>query len=678
MRLTMKLPSPLEVAFAQLASPSASLRKLGAQALCSLQPHGEAAAVREAFRVERDPGVAKWLALTLAQMGDTGSIEVLEGRLRVLEDGDLRDWILVSLNMLRGFAFNRDIVKQLDSSDPASNKEGLILAWRNPHLRADVHEGQRRLLSSADPGVRRWASLSLGSRPDFTADEAILEHLSDPDYLALEWTEHVITGRVPNEALEKLETNLGHKEPRVREWAIKALASSPTPGVYAHLMRHYAVERDEFCRDAILRGLLPVSNTPEVHDFLVRCAKTETSPVTIAALLDIVAANAALRTDETLAVALIEKVRAANSPTLQLAFARSFSAHLSATDIELIRQLDLSPNAKETWSILSALPWETAHGETRGTSAPKRKLRLVMESTNERCDIAVVIAKKEEFRAFLSLFGAYETGVDAQTRKSTYHFELAGIGGRTIHLAALLVGGMGNVRSALWVEKLNRDLRPKIIVNIGIAGGVHEDVTLGDVVVASQVEDYFADAKAVPSQSGLGFEFLLAGEAFKTDVLLVNSIQNLEFSHPDVYAAWQSECATASRTILAEKRTFLIEKTLLREAPALEEGHIASGPVVGAADAFVAWLKAKGDRSYLALEMESAGGAMAIHELAIPAKHLVIRGISDFGDERKRELDAIGRGGLRKLAMQNATRLLLSILASFSWLTADSSEDAAI
>ena len=60
--------------------------------------------------------------------------------------------------------------------------------------------------------------------------------------------------------------------------------------------------------------------------------------------------------------------------------------------------------------------------------------------------------------------------------------------------------------------------------------------------------------------------------------------------------------------------------------------------------------------------MESAGAALALHEGAAKTKFVVIRGISDFGDQRKKNLDNIGRGEIRKLAMQNATRLLLALL----------------
>jgi nucleoside phosphorylase len=60
--------------------------------------------------------------------------------------------------------------------------------------------------------------------------------------------------------------------------------------------------------------------------------------------------------------------------------------------------------------------------------------------------------------------------------------------------------------------------------------------------------------------------------------------------------------------------------------------------------------------------MEGAGMMAAAQRRAKPANTLVLRGISDLADERKSELDKIGGGGLRKLAMTNALDYLLALV----------------
>ncbi len=662
----MKVPTPLELALAQLASRDPTIRKLGAQALCDLRPRQEVTLIQEAFRLERSEGVAKWLALALGKISARSSIAVLSERLKTQPDNDLRHWILVARNMLKRFASNSDVAKLLRSTDPSANKEGLILAWSNPRTRKSTVERQRQLLGSFDPAVRRWASLSLGSRKDFTVDEQILALLKDPDYLALEWTEHVIAGKAPESAIPQLVENLSHQEPRVREWAIKALASTGAYGIYSILMKHYGSEPDDWCRDAVIRSLAPVCGLAEVQDFLAKCARQEASSVIVAALIDVAATSDTLRKDDSFAASLVLKTHRAGSATLRLALTRAFSAHLSADDRDLLHHMGKSESAREAWNFQAALPW-TIGDRQAVLLRPARTSRR--DAVRPRADdrvVGVLIAKKEEFRAFIPLMGTYETIRDPDTGKSLYLFELERKTVRSILVVALFVGGMGTDRSALWAQRLCGEWRPSILANIGIAGGIHEDIRLGDVVVATQVENYIADAKAVPVEGAKKFDFNLAGDAFKTDPVLASTLQNLEFSNAEVFLKWQKGGADASLAIPEHERTELLNRKFLRESPRLEEGHVASGPIVGAADAFVKWLKEKADRSFLALEMESAGGALAIHEGGDHTRHLVIRGISDFGDERKKDLDEIGSGGIRKLAMENATRLLITLLTGMN------------
>ena len=216
----MIIPDNIGVAFVQLASADASIRKLGAQALCRLRPRLRVVEVQQAFLSEENGGVAKWLALALGQIGDPSSLPLLEERLSKQVDSDLRHWILVSQNMLRRFADDGRISGLLFSGDPIANREGLILSWRNPRLAPTTVRLHHRLLENSDPSVRRWATLSLGSRSDFAADDQIVSHLDDPDYLVAEWTEHVMSGQIPPAAVPRLVRNLGHTEARVREWAI--------------------------------------------------------------------------------------------------------------------------------------------------------------------------------------------------------------------------------------------------------------------------------------------------------------------------------------------------------------------------------------------------------------------------------------------------------------------------
>jgi len=665
----MIFPSKLKVALSQLVNNSPSIRKLGAQTICSLKPPEELPLIREAFRLEKNHGVAKWLARTLGEMNDTDSTHLLEARLRILEDGDLRDWVSVSLNMLRGFKGRKCILRLLESSDPFINKEGLILSWNNPKVGGRNTVQQKLLLESQDSSVRRWASLVIGSQKGFKPDEQIIEHLSDPDYLALEWTEHVMTGIVPNEAIETLNRNLDHQQPRVREWAINALASCGIPGMFNLLIQQYKKETDVFCKDAVIRSLQPISSTSESIEFFLSCAKTETSPVILSALIYLAANDSSLLKNTSLKRAIFANIDRTDNISLKIALAQACAANLKSSDLELLQQLDNPEDAKIALEMFSNLPPDTGKELQILASQMKIVRGMNMDSHNSECDVAILIAKKEEFRYFLELIDDYTSNEDSETSITSYHFQLRREEALPVRIVALFAGGMGNERSALYTQELIRKSRPNILVNIGIAGGLHEDVKLGDIVVANQVDNYLAGSKAIPANNEMGFEYRLSGDPFKTTASLVKKIMNLEFAYSGAFTELKKRCKEDSEKIITINREGYINKSLMRQEPTTEDGHVACGPSVGASESFITWLKNNRDRSYLAIEMESAGSALAIHEFYPDTQHLVVRGISDFADERKNELDLTGNGEFRQLAMRNATRLLFLFLKSTDAMT---------
>jgi nucleoside phosphorylase len=198
---------------------------------------------------------------------------------------------------------------------------------------------------------------------------------------------------------------------------------------------------------------------------------------------------------------------------------------------------------------------------------------------------------------------------------------------------------------------------------LGIAAGIHKDMRVGDVVAASQVDHYLDGAKARPGKTPGTFELLPGGSVYRTDHGLVNGIRNLKFARPESYQHWRRSRAEVLAELLpdAHVRESLRQRGLIRSEPELHDVHLASGDIVGAAREFTAWLQQR-DRNLKALDMESAGLMAAAVRHADPKRTLILRGISDFGDERKSELDATGAGALRSYAMRNAIELLWALL----------------
>jgi nucleoside phosphorylase len=136
---------------------------------------------------------------------------------------------------------------------------------------------------------------------------------------------------------------------------------------------------------------------------------------------------------------------------------------------------------------------------------------------------------------------------------------------------------------------------------------------------------------------------------------------------PDEYAGWQ---ARGQQRRLAAGLPG--DGALGRERPDYLVAPVASGEIVSAAAGFSRWLRTH-HRECAAIEMEAGGVAQAVYEHG-GTDMIIVRGISDFADERKSDLDATGdgeagHGAWRQYAALNAADLLATLLRSpgFPW-----------
>jgi nucleoside phosphorylase len=276
-------------------------------------------------------------------------------------------------------------------------------------------------------------------------------------------------------------------------------------------------------------------------------------------------------------------------------------------------------------------------------------------TTHSAIDIGIVIALPEEVQQLLALVPSYTrhpaTNIDAYCfRRSQYH------------CAVILVGEMGETQAGVFTERLIGELNPSIVVSMGIAGGLN-DLRPGDVHVPSQSVQYVQDSKATPSAIG-SFAVLPGAPAYRVDFALLRAARAFQFDHPELFTKWTDDAAQDLAALIpdAARRQALIDAAHIRSsARLLADGHVATGPTVGAAQAFSDWIRSH-NRNVKSLEMESAAVLLAAQTRTDPKRALVIRAISDFGDERKKELDANADGVLRRYSMRNAVRLLWALL----------------
>jgi nucleoside phosphorylase len=189
------------------------------------------------------------------------------------------------------------------------------------------------------------------------------------------------------------------------------------------------------------------------------------------------------------------------------------------------------------------------------------------------------------------------------------------------------------------------------------------DLRAGDVHVPPQAVQYIQDGKAEPGVGG-GFNVVPGAPAYRADFALLQAVRGFQFRHRAEHTKWVAACAADFAELLPDeaKRSGLFDgEKVRREVKLLVDGHVGTGPVVGAAKAFSDWIRSH-DRNVKSLEMESAAVLLAAQNRTDPKRAIAIRGISDFGDEHKKELDKQGDGVLRRYAMRNAVRLLFALL----------------
>ncbi len=285
--------------------------------------------------------------------------------------------------------------------------------------------------------------------------------------------------------------------------------------------------------------------------------------------------------------------------------------------------------------------------------------------------IGIVVALKEEFRELFARIQRHAKPVVKEDINQYYYVFETGSGPNSYKCAATFIGGMGIDKAALAADRLMAQFHPNTIINIGIAGSMDSDVRVGDVVIAEQANNYLANAKTIEGPYAATLNFQLSGDPYKSTPRYVTDAKNLEFAHPDRMEAWRSTCSQNLTKIVKEiELKTLQDQGLIRETPSLHEGNIASGTIVGASELFATWLKERGDRKYLAIEMEAVGVMAAAYTR--PTDTLVIRGISDFSDNRKTELERIYQGSLRRYGMSNALEFLWTLIALRAFRTSPS------
>lgn len=244
------------------------------------------------------------------------------------------------------------------------------------------------------------------------------------------------------------------------------------------------------------------------------------------------------------------------------------------------------------------------------------------EMTDARGTVVLLTALSLEYQAIR----VHLTELQERVHPDGTIFEVGLLPGSPWQVALAEIG-QGTRSAAVITERARTWLRPDALLFVGVAGGLVDDIALGDVVVATKVYG-FHGGKQTPE----GFH-----------------------ARPQAWDA-SHRLEQAARAALRDPQW---GRRLVQPMPNVHFKPIAAGEVV--LNDPQSSLADQLNRQYndaVAIEMESSGVAQAAH-LADGLQTLTVRGISDKADGRKRMTDA---DGWQQRAAANAAAAALAVL----------------
>ena len=125
-------------------------------------------------------------------------------------------------------------------------------------------------------------------------------------------------------------------------------------------------------------------------------------------------------------------------------------------------------------------------------------------------DVCLIIPLREEFDCARDILH-----FDDPISDGSYFLHPFSIPGSSVTGIAVVLFGVGLASSAVAATHLLSSYDIRVLALVGIAGALSPELHLGDVVIASSVDEYLHGAKVRPDATGRGVEFELGGTAWQ-------------------------------------------------------------------------------------------------------------------------------------------------------------------
>jgi len=165
----------------------------------------------------------------------------------------------------------------------------------------------------------------------------------------------------------------------------------------------------------------------------------------------------------------------------------------------------------------------------------------------EYFDLLVVVPLEEELQQVMSTF----RGLEDRCTSTEFRY-IVDSGNSAISMMVVQQDAMGKGNAARAVSNALSEYDAGLIACLGIAGGMSEDLMLGDVCYTGNVIDVYDNSKALDSTNGdIDIEFSPSHFATNKEITVAfNFIRTLP-EHKQSYIAWQSERETYAQKLLS-------------------------------------------------------------------------------------------------------------------------------
>jgi nucleoside phosphorylase len=216
-----------------------------------------------------------------------------------------------------------------------------------------------------------------------------------------------------------------------------------------------------------------------------------------------------------------------------------------------------------------------------------------------RIDFAVIATLDEEFDAVKEVFQLQEKNLKSEKNFLYYYKKIKNFG-----IAFFKLTQRGNVNSASQTTEIINNFNPKHIILVGIAGGIKNNINLGDVAVSDNVEYY--EYKKISTEKTQPRSTTIAPPS-----------KNLRDIIQHVGEEWKDKIKTSRPDGKPKEETKVVH------------GLILSGETIqsGKLQIHQAYL----EKNPIAFETEAGGVGEAIYNTN-RSEYIVIKGISDYVD----------------------------------------------